>query len=271
MPPIPPAPTTIRRKLIWLLLGVSGLGMVFVLAFSAWQQLSNIQTDAAERLRAIARATAGAGNAALAFRDAKAARTVLQDSLGEHGEIVAAAIYDRQGTLFATYGRAEQLPAELHVSRETRPAIRPFDPVAWDVNFIRVDGEPIGLVYLRADLSPEWRRFAAQFALSAGGILLAFTLSLLIGLRLVQRVVTPINALSVAAGRVRACKDYSLRVERHSDDEVGVLVDGFNAMLAEIETRDRELADSHNVLERLVAQRTAQLETAKVQAEAADR
>ncbi|NTV95573.1 MAG: response regulator, partial [Thiobacillus sp.] len=43
-----------------------------------------------------------------------------------------------------------------------------------------------------------------------------------------------------------------------------------NAMLAEIETRDRELADSHNVLERLVAQRTAQLETAKVQAEAAN-
>ncbi len=94
--------------------------------------------------------------------------------------------------------------------------------------------------------------------------------SLLLGMRLVQRIINPINELAVAARQVRAHKNYALRVDRHPQDEMGELVDSFNAMLAEIETRERELADSHNELERLVAQRTAQLEAAKVGAEAAN-
>ena len=76
---------------------------------------------------------------------------------------------------------------------------------------------------------------------------------MLLGMRLVQRIINPINELAVAARQVRAHKNYALRVDRHSQDEMGELVDSFNAMLAEIETRERELADSHNELERLVA------------------
>ncbi|MFA5082833.1 MAG: ATP-binding protein, partial [Hydrogenophilaceae bacterium] len=262
--------TTIKHKLILLLLGVSGVGMGFVLAFSAWQQLSNIQADAADKLQAIARATGAAANAALAFRDKGAARVVLNDNLSEHAEIVAAAIYDRQGARFAVYGAAEHLPRELQETGEVGPLIRAFDPVAYLVNVVHVDGESVGLLYLRADLSQAWRHFYTQFALSAAGVLLAFSLSLLVGLRMVRRIVAPINELAAAALQVRQHQDYSLRVPRHTEDEAGDLVDSFNAMLAEIETRDRELADSHNELERLVAQRTAQMETAMREAEAAN-
>jgi signal transduction histidine kinase/CheY-like chemotaxis protein len=244
--------------------------MGFVLAFIAFQQLSNIQLDAADKLRAIARATSGAANAALVFRDAKAAQEVLQDNLSQHPEIVAAAIYDQRGTRFASHGAAQLLPGKEPELLDAQPAIRLFDPVAYHSNIIQADGKPVGLLYLRADLSREWQHFYTQFGLTAGGILLAFAVSLLLGLRLTQRIVTPINELAAAASRVREHQDYSLRVTRRSQDEVGILVDSFNAMLAEIETQDNELADSHNELERLVAKRTAQLETAKVAAEAAN-
>ena len=262
--------SSIKRKLILLVLGVSGVGMGFVLLFSAWQQLNVIQADAADKLQAIARATGGAGKAALAFRDRNAARDVLHDSLLGHKEIISAALYDQDGDRFATYGPVEHLPLKLNKFREQAPDIRALEPLAQHTHVIALDDEPIGQLYLRADLSQAWRQFATQFAWSVLGILVAFGLSLLLGLRLVQRIVSPINELARATRRVREHQDYALRVPASTQDEVGELVDSVNAMLAEIETRDRELARSHEELEELVAERTAQFVMAKAQAEAAN-
>jgi signal transduction histidine kinase/CheY-like chemotaxis protein/HPt (histidine-containing phosphotransfer) domain-containing protein len=262
--------STIKRKLTLLVLGVSGLGMSFVLAFMAFQQINNIQLDAADKLQTIGLATSGASNAALVFSDIKAAERVLKDSLSQRPEIVAAAIYDHRGARFAMHGDTRKLPGKLPEGFNATTVIRLFDPVAFHTNPIQVDGKPIGQFYLQADLSPEWRQFYTQFALTTAGVMLAFVISLLLGFRQMQRIVAPIKELATAASRVRDHQDYSLRVARQSDDEVGELVDSFNTMLAEIETRDQELANSHNELEWLVSKRTAQLETAKEKAEAAN-
>jgi two-component system sensor histidine kinase/response regulator len=262
--------STIKHKLTLLVLGVSGVGMGVVLAFIAFQQINNIQLDAADKLQAIGRATSGATNAALVFRDEKAAQVVLHDSLSQRPEIVAAAIYDRRGTRFASHGDVQKLPLELDKLTGETTVIRPFAPIAYHINIIQVDDKPVGLFYLRADLSQNWQHFYTQFAFTSAGVVLAFAISLVLGLRQMHRIVTPINELAAAASRVRDHQDYSLRVARQADDEVGELVDSFNAMLAEIEIRDRHLADSHNELESLVRKRTEQLETAKEKAEAAN-
>ena len=51
-------------------------------------------------------------------------------------------------------------------------------------------------------------------------------------------------------------QDYALRMEKEANDEVGLLVDGFNAMLSTIEERDDELDAYRHDLEALVAERT---------------
>ena len=56
-------------------------------------------------------------------------------------------------------------------------------------------------------------------------------------------------------------KDYSVRARAVSDDELGVLAEGFNDMLAEIQRRDAEL-------EQRVADRTAALEASNKELEA---
>ena len=66
-------------------------------------------------------------------------------------------------------------------------------------------------------------------------------------------------------------KRYDMRVAHRSQDEVGELVSGFNEMLAQIEARDCELAEHRDHLEDQVAQRTAELQLAKDQAESANR
>ena len=48
-------------------------------------------------------------------------------------------------------------------------------------------------------------------------------------------------------------KDYSVRAEKFQrDDEIGVLIDGFNEMLTEIQSQQSELKDHREHLEELV-------------------
>ena len=62
-----------------------------------------------------------------------------------------------------------------------------------------------------------------------------------------------------------------MRAAKQADDDLGQLIDSFNGMLSEIESRDVELSNRGEVLEREVAPRTAELLLAKDRAEAASR
>ncbi len=68
-----------------------------------------------------------------------------------------------------------------------------------------------------------------------------------------------VGNLSQAAERVRTEKDFKVRAIKTSDDELGRLTDAFNEMLAGIQTRDEELKQHRDNLERLVEERTAEL------------
>jgi signal transduction histidine kinase len=80
----------------------------------------------------------------------------------------------------------------------------------------------------------------------------------------------PILSLVDAMRRVTDQNDFSVRVEKRGDDEIGVLDDGFNAMLSQIESGRKALQQAHDELEDRVAQRTAELRVAKEAAEAAN-
>jgi signal transduction histidine kinase/DNA-binding response OmpR family regulator len=81
-----------------------------------------------------------------------------------------------------------------------------------------------------------------------------------LALRLQRLVSAPILDLAMKARDISAAKDYSLRAHRYAPDEIGTLVDDFNAMLEEIEKRDKERA-------RLITE----LKRSKLSAEAASR
>ena len=261
--------TSIRRRLLWLLVGATGLSLLFVLFFGAWQRYEAIKVESRQTLQALATATGMASNAALAFGDRIAAGDVLL-TLRAHTNITAAALYDMSGRRIADYGQSALLPVQLMTGATELPQIGFLAPSAQIRQPVLVDDEPIGMLLLETDLGPVWQDFFRQRAISAAGMLLAFLVAVVIGLRVVNRIIAPVNELAAAARRVRDEKDYALRVEKHSEDEAGDLVDSFNAMLAEIETRDASLANSHSELERLVEQRTEQLSLAKRQAESAN-
>lgn len=65
--------------------------------------------------------------------------------------------------------------------------------------------------------------------------------------------------LARVASRVQREKDFTLRAEKTSQDELGALTDAFNEMLSGIQVRDKELESHRENLEALVAERTREL------------
>ena len=87
--------------------------------------------------------------------------------------------------------------------------------------------------------------------------------SVWLGFYVARGLTTPINELALATRRV-AEGDLEFRVERAADDEMGVLVNAFNAMTANLSRSRRELAQTHFALERsneIAEQRRNYLET----------
>lgn len=117
----------------------------------------------------------------------------------------------------------------------------------------------IGSIYLMSDLSALY----ARLEVVAYGFMLAFILLLLGSWQLARWVQkplsTPLVKLSEVMGQVSESKNYSLRAEKLSTDEVGSLVDGFNRMLEQIEQQQEKLILHQAGLEQTVAERTAEL------------
>ncbi|MFT7644176.1 MAG: signal transduction histidine kinase/CheY-like chemotaxis protein, partial [Pirellulaceae bacterium] len=76
---------------------------------------------------------------------------------------------------------------------------------------------------------------------------------------------TPVFELVNAMEDVSIRQNYSHRVTKRSNDELGVLSDGFNSMIDEIQSGHQKLQQAHDELENRVAQRTQELQTINVE------
>ena len=194
---------------------------------------------------------------ALEFDDRKVARENLA-LLRLQPKVKAAAVYDADGALFASYvgeGVEAALPprAEAVGVRHTGGDLVVVQP-------IRQDGRTIGSVHLRAEYA-LYDRVLTYLGIAAVVTAVALGVALLLSMRLQRAVVQPILAIGEVARDVMQRQDYSRRAPKVTDDEVGVLADSFNGMLGEIERRTHEVLRLNEELEGRVRERTAQLES----------
>lgn len=192
--------------------------------------------------------------AALTFNDQKAARATLL-SLNTQKTIVAAALYDAEAELFASYQR-DNYPL---------PRVAPDfnDGVYQDVQFVLspiiLDGEKIGSVLLLSELSGWREQQMSRLAVVLALFLLAVLAAIIISHRVQRYVTRPILALANTARAVTERQDFSVRAEKNSEDEIGELVEDFNEMLNHIQCRDNELNEVRDDLEKKVTERTSKL------------
>jgi signal transduction histidine kinase/CheY-like chemotaxis protein len=120
-------------------------------------------------------------------------------------------------------------------------------------------GEQVGAIYLRSDLTllrAQLLRMALGGMLVLGAcIFIAFFLSSFLQ-RLISRHILQLTALMKKVGEKN---DFSVRAKKETEDEIGLVIEGFNSMLSQIESRDRELKAHRHTLEDQVQERTAEL------------
>ena len=211
-----------------------------------------------QNLNALANVLGTTSTAALAFKDQKSAGEVLQ-ALAAKPNILAAVIYDPDGKPFAVYHRGTSKevyspkPFENESSRFTANRILVFQKIT-------LEGERVGSIFLEAD-TVEYPQLLEGYLLFFALIVLAVSLGAYVMAERLQRPISdPILQLAWTAKLVTGSRDYSIRAGKQSEDEVGVLIDGFNEMLAQIQIRDAELSSARDDLERRVNERTVELE-----------
>ncbi|WP_051378446.1 ATP-binding protein [Derxia gummosa] len=228
---------------------------------------------------ALARVSANSSGAALAFRD-KAAATEVAEALAGESDVLAVRVFLEDGTPFVTaWGSRAALRAEVEALRATPPLSHLIVAPAGDhdspaghppraefsggrltvLQPADIGGTTVG--HLELTLSES--RLAAQVRRQIGFAAVVFGGALLVGLLLATRlqrfISRPLEALAATMREVSARGDYSLRAERGVEGEIGLLIDGFNRMLGQVQSRDAALARA-----------VGELEVAKQQAEAAN-
>jgi len=256
----------LRRILLW------SAGLSLLAAWLAFAVISVVKLhgDTYLRLTTLARITTYNTEASLTFNDTQETANVLR-SLRSDDSIVYACVFKSTGQPFAEWSRA---PVDAPLSQCTD---RPDNRDAWLAGQLHLrepillENEQIGFLHLDADIRPLWRELAVYMLILALLGVLALLLAAFLGLKLAKVVTEPILDLARTAEEVSSQKNYALRAHFSGNDEVGHLVDCFNEMLGQIETRDQELKQHREGLEQLVAQRTDELKHAKEVAETASR
>jgi two-component system, sensor histidine kinase and response regulator len=121
------------------------------------------------------------------------------------------------------------------------------------------EGRTLGFVRVVPPLDAWYPDWSSYLLITLAALAAAVGASHWLAARLQHQISAPIVNLAHTMKRVSAEENYSLRVERTSQDEIGSLIDGFNQMLGQIRHRDSRLEKYRQFLELQVAERTANL------------
>jgi signal transduction histidine kinase/ActR/RegA family two-component response regulator len=244
--------SSIRKKLVVVVMATTFAALLVSVGLIIGYDLRNYQRSLINDLSTQAELVGHMTSAALAFDDPRLAGENLA-LLRTRPMVGAAAIYDENGRLFASYatpGAPGAFPPrpEAPGARSEGRHVMLFRPIV-------ENGETVGTVWLRAE-NRMLARTLDYLAIALGVMLLAMGTAYLLMRRMGRVITAPIVAVTEIARDVVATRDYSRRAPRIGNDEAAELADSFNAMLTEIEQRTRELEDSNGEIVREAQERS---------------
>jgi signal transduction histidine kinase len=243
---------SIRRKLVLITALASGVALLVAgLVLVTYDRVS-VEGTMLQRLRGVGDIVAYNSATAIVFHDPDSAAKTLE-ALRSDPHVVAACVYETDGTLFARYARGPADPACPPAAAGDAERIEARGMVVGRP--IVFEGRSLGTLVLHADLVERDQRSRA-YTLIVGAVSLgALAIAMLVVGRLGRSITGPVLDLARVAGRIadqKDQKDQTIRVARASGDEVGTLVTAFNQMLDALQRSDVEIRRTHGELERRI-------------------
>jgi signal transduction histidine kinase/DNA-binding response OmpR family regulator len=267
---------SIHKKLVLINFLVLSAALVIVCASFLYIYSQGLSQKMADEIMTHARIVSYNVADALDSSYAQGAADILS-SLGKVSLIDRATLFDAQKHFFVEYLNSDlsgpsrslnspYIVGDLFVWPDNAPG-----PVIYGAFYIHVmqpvmkRGEVVGHLYLQVALENYYdsRNRAVTIVLVA--LALALGISYIVITRMQSLISTPILRLSEAIGKVSKERVYSVRAEKTSEDELGILIDGFNDMLSDIERRDEALKYHKDRLELEVEVQTKDLKAANAE------
>jgi len=251
---------SIRHKQVFIIMLITSVALLLACAMFVPFEIFDFRKEMAQNLSTLANITAFNTAVALDYNDVQTANEALL-ALEAQPNIIGACVYSRDGKIFAKYERPKSgiafTPPPKPLTKgyafgQDRLAL--FEPVT-------AKGEVIGMIYLESTMHALHSKLAQFAIITATVVLLTLIVAFLMSARLQRLISEPILDLVQTIRAVAQEKNYSIRVVKRSTDEIGVLIDRFNEMLAQIQQRDAALQSARDDLEARVEERTAELES----------
>jgi len=268
---------SLGAKLRVIVVYAAAVAVLIASALHVSGEAVTLRRSASEHMLTLVTAMGENAGPSLKTANQKLARKLL-GSLHAETDMRAATLYDAAGNVFlrmdfdaGTAAVAEHVEARvIDAAHPTEPSIR-YDGLN-RVRFlapVTLDDVQIGTLQGDAELSQILGLLPGAAMYLGLGLLLAVLVAYALSIHLQRMISGPVHDLAQVARSVSESRQFSIRAQKHTDDEFGTLVDGFNGMLSELERRDLNLRMYQNELEKRVRERTVSLDAAVAEAQEA--
>ena len=265
---------SIKRKLTAVIMLTSCVVLLIASTGFVLSELLTSRRAIVQELSTIAQIIGNNSTAALVFDDKASAQETLS-ALSAKPDVVSAYIFRKvdknQGGAFTGYeaGGSEKNKAMPGINKEIMDTLwsegtKTNKQTGQDIHLldgyvdlympIVLDDEVIGIIYLRSNLEEMYAQLNLYFLVAAFVTFLSFVVALVLSAKLQRVISQPILQLANTMKRVSTRSEsnesgYVIEAEKYGDDELGVLTDGFNRMLKQIQAREEGLKTARHQAE----------------------
>ncbi len=239
--------TSLKAKLTLLTMFTSGVALLISVVLFDINDVRAFRRSTERDLQSLADVIGASAISSLDFDDEVAAAKALAP-LEHKPNILTAVIYTKDDKVLGQYSRntgskIQSSPARgADGFRYENGRLLVFKP-------IQRGGNRLGTIFVEADMSELQHALVMNYAKIGAAILLGAMLVAFILSSWLQRLISkPILALADTTRVVSEQKNYSVRAVKHSEDEIGFLIDRFNEMLGEMEKHEKTMVEVNEQL-----------------------
>ncbi|MCP4220333.1 MAG: response regulator [bacterium] len=224
---------SIKNKLTFIILVVTVFAIATGFAFVVYNNFTTFETDMINNVHSTATLVGEHCISPMEFEDTDLIKNYLELLFRGSDFIETVVVYHGNGNIFVEFKKneREEVPGTTSDGEDYTEFKGDFLYVSQS---ILSKGVRVGSIFLKASTAPVTNKISRNLKTLSLMTLLLIILSFLLARKLQTIVSGPIQKLAEVMRTVAEKKDYSLRVEKESSDEIGALYDEFNYMLEQV-------------------------------------
>lgn len=247
---------SLHSKQILIIILINAFSLLVASTLYFFNNLRSYEQNQINQIEGKSRIIAGTVTSSLLFHDQGAAQEQLA-SLSQDRNILYVGIYDSDKTFFANYESTNHyLRPQIEGYKEgllkKNNILESFTPIEYD-------NEHIGYLFIAQDTSNIKEQIVSHAIITLTVFIMSLLFAYALSLLMQRWLSKPIKDLVEIINHITTSKDYSQRLKPQHQDEIGQLINSFNAMLNAIKERDDQLKQKGDNLEDQVNEKTRQL------------